>query len=435
MVLLGIIISIIIFSIIVLFHEYGHYKIARLFGIHVEEFWLGIPPRAKKLWKNKDWTLFSLNWIPLGGFVKISGENDIHFTYYDKNKKKISQKSLIKKWEKYGDIFDKKGKKISETEKKYIFAKIQSLHPWKNFFEKNIFQKSAVLIAGVVMNFLLAAVIFSFLFFLWVKPVGINSFIPTKLPSKLIPTIEYAISEGFIIQEKWVIIYPIEGSIAEASGIQSGDILFTVNGFEIKDIKDLQKRISQNALSEISLSFNDKNIQIIPDNNGKIGAYLSPNYNLQEDFKYKYNFRESIKYGFLETYIQARLTFSGLTILLKNIISPEKPEDREEALEKVAGPIGIVGVVTNALTWGFPLLVILAAIISVNLWVFNLLPIPALDGWRLLLLWVRTFLEYIFGKIKWINNFENGIHIFFFLLLIALSLLIAYNDIINIFAH
>jgi regulator of sigma E protease len=53
------------FSIIVILHEYGHYKTARIFGIHIEEFGLGIPPRAKKLWRNKEGTLFSLNWIPL----------------------------------------------------------------------------------------------------------------------------------------------------------------------------------------------------------------------------------------------------------------------------------------------------------------------------------------------------------------------------------
>ena len=106
------------FSIIVLLHEYGHYKTARIFKIQVDEFGLGIPPRAKKLWRNKEGTLFSLNWIPLGGFVKIAGESPEH--------------PQAKK----GEIF----------------------------FEKNIWQKTAVLIAGVVMNFILAFVIFFILF-------------------------------------------------------------------------------------------------------------------------------------------------------------------------------------------------------------------------------------------------------------------------------
>jgi regulator of sigma E protease len=75
---------------------------------------------------------------------------------------------------------------------------------------------------------------------------------------------------------------------------------------------------------------------------------------------------------------------------------------------------------------------IIAAIISINLWVFNLLPIPALDGWRFIFIFVNGIIEKLFWK-KAINALvENFIHVWFFILLIALSILIAYNDIIKI---
>ncbi len=393
MVFLGIIVSIVMFSIIVIIHEYGHYKTARIFKIHVEEFGLGIPPRAKKLWVNKTWTLFSLNWIPLGGFVKIAGENEI--------------------------------------------ADSSTAHIWENFYEKNIFQKSAVLLAGVVMNFLLAAIIFSVLFFIWVKPVWINTFIETSLPSKLIPTLEQSLEYWIIIQEPWVLLFPLENSIAQNSGIQKWDILREVDAHNVENIELLQELISQSAENQLHFKIirnsQEITISITPDNEWKIGSYLAPNYLAQEDFLYKYWIGESIKYGFLEMYYQSRLTLSGLWFLVKNIIQPEKPEDREQALDQVAGPIGIVSIITGALSGGISLLFILWAIISVNLWVFNLLPIPALDGGRLVLLWIRSGIEYLFWKSDKTRKLENIIHISFFLLLIALSILISYNDISKLF--
>ncbi len=388
------------FSVIVLLHEIGHYSVARFWKIQVDEFGLGIPPRAKKLWKNKAGTIFSLNWIPLGWFVKIAGESPEH----------------------------------------------PQAKKWHNFFEKNIWQKTSVLIAGVVMNFLLAGIILSVLFFIGVRPVGINTVIPTELPSKIIPTLEQALREGLLVEKEGIVLYPTADSLAQKAGIFEGDILTSINGTPILSMEQAQKIISESKLLEIQLSvvtqcsdtgncpFDWKReVSITPSLEWRIGSYLSPNYELQKDFLYKYSLLESLKYGFLETYYQSRLTLSGLGILVKNIFSPEKPEDRQEALNQMAGPIGIVSVITESLAGGVMLLCILAALISINLWVFNLLPIPALDGGRILFLWIRTTIETIFWKNKILEKGENIIHIFFFLLLIALSILIAYNDIIKIF--
>ncbi|NCP77357.1 hypothetical protein GW830_04500 [bacterium] len=73
-ILLGILLALLIFSVIVFFHELGHFSMAKKFGVRVDEFGIGIPPRAKEVWKDKSGTIYTLNWLPIGGFVKMKGE-------------------------------------------------------------------------------------------------------------------------------------------------------------------------------------------------------------------------------------------------------------------------------------------------------------------------------------------------------------------------
>ncbi len=453
MIFLWILVSIIIFSFIVLFHEYGHYKTAKIFWIHIEEFGLWIPPRAKKLWKNKEWTLFSLNWIPLWGFVKIAWESETEFYYYSGKWKKLWLKDIEKRLHKHEDIYNIDGNEIKKIERKFLESHIKNHKAGANFYEKNIFQKTAVLIAWVVMNFLLASIIFAVLFMIWVRPIGINSVIPTNLESRIIPTLEQSITHGLITQNPWIVLYPVEDSVSAQAGILQWDILIRVNDNLFWDIPALQSYIKSNPKNTplvlyiqrntqcLANSSDTKNcpstemleIKVTPNSENMIWAYLAPNYVHQEDFKYKYWFLKSIQYWFYETYVQSRLTLKWLWILLWNIIQPETPEQRQEALDQVAGPIGIVGVITQSLAGWFSLLIILSAVISVNLWVFNLLPIPALDWGRIVLLWIRSAFEALFWKNTSLQKIENLTHVFFFLLLIALSVLIAYNDIIKLF--
>src|SRR3990170_48112 len=107
-----------ILSVLVLVHEWGHYICAKIFGVKVEEFGFGLPPRAKKLFTRKG-TLFSLNWLPLGGFVKLFGE----------------------------DMDDPAQASSPEA-----------------FFNKPIWQRAGVLTAGVVMNFLLGVLAFGIVY-------------------------------------------------------------------------------------------------------------------------------------------------------------------------------------------------------------------------------------------------------------------------------
>ncbi|MDD3144524.1 MAG: site-2 protease family protein [Candidatus Gracilibacteria bacterium] len=466
MIIIGIIVSIIIFSIVVLIHELGHFTAARKFGVKVEEFGLGIPPRAKKLFIDKKGTLFSLNWLPLGGFVKLTGETPNTFLVYDKNKKLYNNLDLENDLKKNKDIFYKSGEKIGKQEKEEILKLLEENNSSYNLANKPSWQQAIIMLAGIFMNFVLAFFIFFILFLVGIKPIGINDKIEISLDLKIIPTKEQAIESGLLIKKTGVILYPISGSIAENSGLKEGDILnqvYTCNSkmidyadceggekaniLDINIPQELTKIIIANVGKDIAFYINAGKIgmdgekgyvggsfiKISIPNEGKIGTYIGENIKINDNYILKYNIVDSGKYAFLETKNQILLTFKGIGILVKKIFNPETPVERQEAIQSLSGPIGIVDFINNSLSAGFIFLIIIGAIISINLGVFNLLPIPALDGGRFIFILINSTIKKIFGKKAINEKIENIIHFSFFVLLIALSLIIAYNDINKIF--
>ncbi|MFK7779986.1 MAG: site-2 protease family protein [Candidatus Gracilibacteria bacterium] len=443
MIIIGIIVSIILFSIIVLVHEGGHFSAARFFGVRVEEFGLGIPPRAKKLFRDKKGTLFTLNWLPIGGFVRLTGEIPNTFLVYNKKNELYNNEDLEKDIKGGKNIFVKGGIKIGENDKKKILKKLKENKASYNLMNKPSWQQAIIILAGVFMNFLLASIIFGILFFTGIKPIGINTKIETDLNLRLIPTYEQALESGLLLKNKGILLSPVEGSIAEIAGIKQGDILLDINGIQINTPEKMIDIISNNAGKKVEFKINtlyegsnieEKESRIISINifipkEGKIGAYISENITLNTEFEYKFSALKSAKYGISETYNQTLLTFKGLGILVKKIFNPETPEERTEALSQVRGPVGIVDFISNSLEGGFTFLVVIGAIISINLGVFNLLPIPALDGGRFLFITINSLVKKIFGKKAISEKTEGIIHVGFFIFLIALSLLIAYNDI------
>lgn len=391
MVFIWIIVAIIMFSLIVIAHEYWHFKASRIFGVKVEEFGLWIPPRAKKLFTDKKWTLYSLNRLPLWGFVKLKWENP--------------------------QLLENKNDKDALINKNYI-------------------QQSIIILAWIFMNFLLAFVIFSILFFIWVKPIWINNKIDTDLNNKLIPTYNQAIESWLLTKNDWVILFPVEDSIADKSWIKESDLLISINWNNISDYKEVQKIIWENPENEIILDIlrnnESLNIKLTPSNEGKIWTYLSENIKLNEEYIIKYWIFDSIKYWAIETYNQVMLTFKALWIMWQKIFNPNTPEERQEAIDQVSWPIWVVDMISSSLSSWVAFIIIIWAIISINLWVFNLLPIPALDWWRFVFITINSILNTIFRKKVIHENVENIIHAIFLLILIILSIFIAYNDIIKI---
>ncbi len=398
MIILWVIIAFLVLSSIILIHEYGHYISARVFWMHVEEFWLGIPPRAKKLWKNSEETLFTLNWIPLGGFVRIYGQ----------------------------DMPLKSGEK--ETK--------------KSFSSKNIFQKTLVLLAGSCMNFLLWCLLLWLIFSFGGKPIGINTLIDIDSESLLLPSLEYAEEIGFVIREPGILLFPLPQSLAEVSGILPGDILLTIDTMSFQSPEEIVNYISSRPDQEVTLLLersleNEQTktltLSLTTSPEWKIWSVLAPRISIDEDFHYDFTFSESFLAAIHESYVHIKLSLSGLTLLWKNIFHPETPEQRQEAVQQVSGPIGIFALISRSVELWILYILSIMAVLSVSIWVLNLIPLPALDGWRIILLYIRSGVSAIFGKAALGYMVENFLHFLFFVLIIALSIFIAYNDIIKLF--
>lgn len=435
--ILWIIVAILMFSVIILAHEYGHFKTARIFWVKVYEFWLGIPPKAKQLWKDKHGTSFTLNWLPLGWFVRLAWENIHTFKVYDEDGNLFNNEDLEKAINEGKKIFDDRGEEIPVWNVDEIKSLLDENNSPNSLLNKPAWQQAIVILAGVIMNFLVAIIVFSILFFVWVKPIWINSKIETNLDIKLIPTMEQAKESGIFIKKDWIIVSPLTWSIAQISWLQDNDIITKINWKELSDIKLFQKIIKENADKELKFEIqrwtNDlKQITIIPSKEWKIWSYIWENIEINRNFEYKYSLLDSIKYWTLETYNQSLLTLKALGILSRKIFNPETPKERDEAMASVSWPIWTVNVIAKIIPEWISVILIIWAIISINLGIFNLLPIPALDWGRFLFLSINSLVLKIFWKKAINEKLEWFIHTWFFLFLIWLSIIIAYNDISRI---
>lgn len=457
MFIIWIIVAILIFSFVVIIHELWHFTAARKFWVRVEEFGLGLPPKAKNLYKDKKGTQFTLNWLPLWGFVRLTWENPYAFDVFDENKKLYKSNELEKAIKEWKDVYTKDWQKLHKSEKEEILKKLEENKADYNLMKKPIWQQSIVILAWVFMNFLLAVFIFFVLFLFWVKPIWINDTIKMKDSLLLIPTFEEAIDKWIIYKASWVMLSPIKWSVAEQAWLLEWDVVNEVKICEsdfldietckwweemqkikILEAENLMNAISQNAWKEILLLVNEekrpKHIAILVPEEWKIWTYLWWNLQINEDFRYKFSIIDSAKYAVLETKNQVILTFKWIWYLFDKIISPDNPEERQEAMDSMSWPIWIVDFISSSLKAWWVFMIVFMAIISINLWVFNLLPIPALDWWRFLFIVVNWISEKLFKKKLIWETSEAIVHFIFFMLLIALSILIAYNDIIKIFA-
>ncbi|NLX91234.1 MAG: RIP metalloprotease RseP [Firmicutes bacterium] len=329
-----IIASVIIFGLLIFVHELGHFLVAKWAKIRVLEFALGF---GKELltWEKGE-TRYSLRLFPLGGFCRMLGEDP------------------------------------------------EDLPQEGNFQEKPLLNRFAVIAAGSVMNFLLAVVLFSLLFFLIVGVPGTDS---TRV--------------GAVLPQ----------SRAFEAGIRENDLILAIDGVKMNNWNSVVSKINSSPGKELTIHIErnqqDIFISVVPeekDGRGLIG--ITPVYE-------KYNFFSSIVLGVDYFFFWIKLIFVGLYQMITGIIPPD-----------VTGPVGIVGVIGEVMQEGISNLFSLTAVISINLGIINLLPIPALDGSRLVFL----LLEGIRGKP--IDPKKEGfIHFIGFTFLILLMIFIAFQDI------
>ena len=377
-----------IFCIVVISHEMGHFLIAKANGIHVVEFFIGFGPTLIK-W-NKGGTKYSIKLLPLGGACVFEGEDDPEDTLKNAGKgKPVSENAA---YGSEGSKADGEKTESSETVKSGQNKKYGS-----SFTEASAWRRLAVIIAGPFFNIVLGFIIA----FIMVNLVAIRDPVATEI---------------------------IPGGAAEEAGLLPGDRIISLNGQRICLYEDI---VLFNALSD------HKNVLVVYERDGeRKSAVLVPKYD-EEEGRYLIGIANSsfvelkgldaFKYTWYEMRYNFKMTYGSLFMLVRGRV---KTTD-------VSGPVGIaVNVVgeTYAQTkqYGFSTVFVnmlnIALMLTVNLGVLNLLPIPALDGGRLIFI----LLEIIRGK-PVPRDKEALVHFIGMIFFIILIVLVFFNDIRNIF--
>lgn len=392
--LITLLIFLLLLSVLVLIHEAGHYFVAKWFGIKVEEFGYGFPPRAwgKKIGE----TIYSINWLPIGGFVKLYGEDDAG------------------------------GGKLSlPTKSEKLKAKSSDLD--RAFFARPVYQRALVVVAGVVMNALLAVIIYYAFMFL--------SGFKTELP--LIGNHHFI---GVEQQKKSAIIVTqvSKDSPAGIAGITTGSKIISINKTIVDNAKTFSAIIKQYKGKEITLETKDlktnktRIVQVTPrinppKNEGSLGIGYFSMATVVLDYQ------TPVQKVFSGIMHPVNLMAYNFDVMGQLLLLSFKERNAAPISEGVSGPVGIFSLVGSILQ--IPdvkekiLQVLnLAGILSISLAFFNILPIPALDGGRLFFI----LLEGVIGK-KVNQRVEAMIHTVGMVVLLGLILLVTFKDVLQLF--
>lgn len=311
----SILVFILVLSVLILVHEFGHFFVAKKMGIKVEEFGLGLPP---KIWGKKiGETVYSINALPFGGFVRLHGEQE-------------------------------------EGEETILS---------RSFLHKSKKKRAFVVVAGVIMNFLLAIVTFAIVY----------SFSGIPRDSGKIKVVDVA-----------------AGSPAEKAGIVVGDVVTKIGKDSVTNSDTFISSTASNKGKSISYEVlrDDQTLKVNvtprenpPEGEGPVGVtittmeiYYPPVY--QRPFY-------GIYYGFKDAVYWGKTIVVGLGDMVLGLLKGVTPQG-------VSGPIGIYAVTTEASKGGILTLLNFMGILSVNLAILNIVPFPALDGGRLLFIGIEA---------------------------------------------
>lgn len=361
-------ILVILFSIIalIIIHELGHFFVAKKIGVRVDEFGVGYPPR---IWGKKiGETVYSINLIPFGGFVRIFGENG----------------------------------EVSEIDRE------------KSFVSRPYWQKVAVIIAGVLAFWIISWPLLSAALFLG-SPVSVsdkeiveNAEVRILDISKDSPAELAGLKTGDIVKKA---IY-----FDQKSGL--------VQETEISRIDQFVGIINSQKSKKILLVLEDKNgefeKEIIPRENppkgqGALGV------GLVRVFDKKHTMPEAVIGGFERVFFSTKSVIYSFGILIKSTYDKEL---KTKINLQVVGPIGVGVMLNQSLNWGTGFYLNLIGFIAVYLAIFNILPIPATDGGQMLFLTIEKIWGKAFNKEK-----QNLINSLFFVLLIVIMIIITIGDV------
>lgn len=410
---------IIIFGLLVFIHELGHLIFAKRAGILCREFAIGFGPKLFSF--KKDETVYTIRLLPLGGFVRMAGEDpemieikpgfQIGLVFSTNGKVKeivINNKSkhphvkvvTVEKIDLEHKLVIQGYDDDNELQTYFVEPKADYIYdgqrtqiaPYnRQFGSKTLLQRAIAIFAGPFMNFALAAVILMTFAFIQGMPVD------KPMVGDVIP----------------------DGAAIEA-GLEKGDLVVAVNGNQLETWDDLtsiiQKSPNQELLFTVDRNGETFDVVVVPDErvgpnevvDGFIGIYPPTEFALVG----------SIIFGLTQTYEYIVLIIESLGMLITGQFS----------LDHLSGPVGIYNYTDQAAEMGILVLMQWAAILSVNLGIINLLPLPALDGGRLMFIG----LEAVRGKP--IDPQKEGIvHFVGFALLMLLMLVVTWNDINKFF--
>lgn len=411
---------IVIFGALVFFHELGHLIFAKRAGILCREFAIGFGPKIFSHKRNE--TTYTIRLLPIGGFVRMAGEDPEIFEIKPgfrigllfgkdgnvnkiilNNKEKFPDARIVEV--EHADIEHDlviKGYAEDDDEKLALFtvsptASIvedgseSQIAPFnRQFGSKTLWQRTMAIFAGPMMNFVLAFFIF----------------------------IIIALFQGVPANDPKLGELTADGAAIEA-GFKKGDIVQSIDGAEISEWADVVQIIRKSPEKELEFSINrdgqEHEISIIPveteiegEKIGIIGVY-SP---------VEKSPLRALTYGFEETYFWTKEIFMMLGKLVTGQFS----------IDMLSGPVGIYVSTDTVVKSGIFYLMKWAGILSINLGIMNLLPIPALDGGRLMFFAVEALRGKPIDKHK-----EGMVHFVGFALLMLLMLVVTWNDIQRFF--
>lgn len=387
-----VIIFILVLGLLVFVHEFGHFVAARKSGMKVHEFGFGFPPRAFGVYKDPKSgkfvfvkgrskqsglketivgeevgdeypaTLYSFNWLPLGGFVKIKGENG----------------------------------EVANEPDSFGFHKA-----WKRI---------VVLIAGVTMNIVLAAVLFA---------VGFMVGLPTDIS-------EGIDDKAILVDGPQVLVQTVEkDSPADQAGIQFGDVIISINDVAMERGEQVSNFILESKATELSVGIKRGEEELLlamtptiidETNDVKIGVALV------DAAIIKYPWYISLYKGVWAALISVVNIALAFYFVIKSLILGQG------LVVDVAGPVGIAVIVGQSARLGINYLLNVTAMISVTLAVINILPIPALDGGRILFILVEKIIRRPVPM-----KYEQLAHTIGFIVLMGLIILVTGRDIVGLF--
>ena len=411
---------VVIFGALVFFHELGHLLLAKRAGILCREFAIGFGPKVFSFTRNE--TVYTIRLLPLGGFVRMAGEDpeiiEIKPGYnvgllFDKsglvNKIIINNKSKypdarvieVEKVDIEHDLFVRgyedgedevlKEYKISDKAFFVVDGQETQIAPYnRQFASKTLGQRTAAIAAGPIMNFILAFVVF----------------------------IIIGLLQGTPVDEPVLGTLTEDGAALEA-GLKQGDVVREIEGTGVSTWNDIVQVIRQNPEKELDFTIERQGAieeivvtpkvqQVGEETIGIIGVYGPVEKSVMG----------SITNGFSETYLWTKEIITGLGKLITGQFS----------IDMLSGPVGIYVSTDTVVQSGIFYVMRWAAILSINLGIVNLVPLPALDGGRLLFFAIEAVRGKPIDKQK-----EGMVHFVGFALLMLLMLVVTWNDIQKFF--